>query len=139
MRDENYKRPVIDCTGDKIRTKQQFKNQVDINTIMSKYIKTGVMSQDAITKRTAVFADVSEIGTFQECQDKVQAAQKAFMTLEPELRSEFNNDPGAVLDFVSDPANREKAIELGIIPKPEQVPTDQPEPTPEPPEKPPEA
>ncbi len=141
MRDETYVKPVVDCSRDKIRTKQHFKNQVDINTIMSKYIKTGVMSQDAITKRTAVYADVSDIGSFQECHERVIAAQAAFMTLTPELRSEFKNDPGALLDFVAEPENRDKAIELGIIPKPDQVPTNQPgqEPTPKPPEKPPEA
>ncbi len=111
-------RPVIDCSNDKIRTKQSFKKETDINTIMARYVKTGAIAPEALAQRQAVFADVSEIGDFQECQQRIASAHSAFMTLEPELRARFENDPAQLLDFVADPENREEAIELGIIEKP---------------------
>ncbi len=129
-------RPVIDCSKDKIRTKQHFKHEVDINSIMSKYLKTGVMTQDALSKRQATFADVSQMGDYKECHDKVIAARAAFMTLAPAVRSKFENNPAQILDFLADEANRDEAIELGIIPKPEPEPIAEsaPEPAPKQPE-----
>ncbi len=115
------KDPGIDCSKDKIRTKQSFKKETDINTIMARYVKTGSIAPEALAQRQAVFADVSEIGDFQECQERIASAQSAFMTLTPEIRARFENDPAQLLDFVADGENREEAIELGIIPKPEQV------------------
>ncbi len=114
--------PGIDCSKDKIRTKQSFKKETDINTIMGKYIKAGVIAPEALVQRQAVFADVSEIGDFQECQQRILSAQSAFMTLDPQLRARFNNQPAQLLDFCKDPENREEAVNLGIIPKPEKTP-----------------
>ncbi len=123
-------RPVIDCSKDVVRTKQSFKKETDINNIMAKFVKTGIISPEALSKRQATFADVSEIGDFQECQNQIQEAHAAFMTLAPQIRARFENNPAALLDFMKEPQNREEAIELGIISKPEEKP---PEPAPEPP------
>lgn len=112
----------VDCTGDKIRTKQSFKRETDINRIMEKYVKTGDVSPEALAQRQATFADVSEIGDFQQCQQQVIDAGRAFMTLPPDLRARFENEPAQLLDFVSQEENREEAIELGIIQKPEVEP-----------------
>ncbi len=125
----NLSRPVVDCSGDKIRTKQSFKKECDINNIMSRFVKTGNISPEALSKRQATFADVSEIGDFQECQNQIQDAHKAFMTLPPDLRARFENEPAQLLDFMKDENNREEAIELGIITKATET---TPEPTPEP-------
>lgn len=129
--------PVVDCSGDKIRTKQSFRNECDINQIMRKYRRTGQLTPAGIAARQVVFADVSEIGDYQECQQKIKDADFAFATLSAEVRSRFNNDPGELLDFCADSANKEEAIQLGIIQKVEE-PETPPEPPPEPPATPPE-
>ncbi len=134
-----WPRVSLDCTGDKILTKQSFKNECDINKIMAKYRRTGVLSPDILSKRQEQFGDVSEIGDFHTSQNKVIAAQDAFDHLPADIRSRFKNDPGELLDFCADPGNREEAIELGIIQSvdeelpPTEVPPQPPTPAPEPP------
>lgn len=129
---------ILNCAGDKIRTKQSFKKECDINNIMRKYTKTGVISPEILNKRQAIFADVSEIGDFQHCKQTVNDAQDAFMTLPAHVRTRFDNDPGKLLDFCADSNNRDEAIELGIITKveeqtpPQEPPAVPPEPPPEP-------
>ncbi len=126
--------PVVDCSGDKVRTKQSFKRETDINVIVARFVKTGMISPEAMAKRQATFADVSLIGDFQECQNQIRDAHAAFMTLTPEIRSRFSNQPAELLDFMGKEENRAEAIELGIIAKPvETTPPAPPEPpTPDP-------
>ncbi len=135
MPDRQHVRVVVDCSNDKIRTKQSFRDECNLNNIMRKYNKTGVISPDILNQRQAVFADVSEIGDFQHCKQTVIDADAAFLTLPAALRARFKNDPGQLLDFCADPGNREEAIELGIITKVEEETP--PEPTPTPPATPP--
>ncbi len=115
------KKTVVDCSKDKILVKQSFTNEADINNIMARYVKTGMLTHEALNSRQLIFADVSEIGDFQTCQERIKAAQAAFMTLPPDLRARFENDPAQLLDFCSKDENRDEAIELGIIPKPTKV------------------
>jgi len=131
------KRQILSCAGDKIRTKQSFKRECDLNQIMKKYMKTGVITPEILNKRQAIFADVSEVGDYQACHETVQASQDAFMTLPSKIRTRFENDPGQLLDFCADPGNRKEAIELGIITKVEEATPA--EPTPKPSTPPPEA
>lgn len=127
---KRYALAVVDCSGDKVLTKQSFARETDINEIMKKYTKTGLLDPSQLATRQAQFADVSEIGDFQQCQEIVQNAQKAFMTLPAELRSRFDNEPAKLLDFCANDENKEEAIKLGIISKPSKT---TPEPTPDPP------
>ncbi len=128
-------KPGIDTTGDKIRTKQSFKQETDINNIMAKFVKTGIITPDALAKRQGAFADVSDIGDFSECLEQIETAEAAFMTLGPQIRARFENQPAKLLDFCSKDENKEEAIELGIISKPEPTVEPVPEPpvAPEPP------
>lgn len=128
--------PVVDCSNDKIRTKQSFKKETDINHIVARFVKTGIITPEALAKRQGTFADVSAIGDFQECQNQIREAHAAFMTLSPDLRARFDNQPAKLLDFMADTDNRDEAIELGIIAKPKETapePPEPPAPTPEPP------
>lgn len=124
----------IDCSKDKIRTKQSFKKEVNINTIMAKFAKTGMITPEALAVRQAVFGDVSSIGDFHDCQNRILEAKDAFMTLSAEVRTRFGNDTGQLLEFLQDPENKPEAIELGILPK---EPVEAPEPAPVPPTTPP--
>ncbi len=132
MRDKS-ERVGIDFTGEKSRTKQSFVKEANINYIMAKYLKTGQMNENAVNRRNAVFADVSETGDYQECHATLETADRAFNTLSAEVRTRFNNDPAQLLDFCADSNNRDEAIALGIITAPPE-----PEPPPEPPTPPPE-
>jgi phage internal scaffolding protein len=91
--------------------KQEFRDECDINRIMMQYGKTGELPQIA----GAVFGDFQSTQTYHDMQNTLIEAQSAFKTLPAGIRAEFNNDPAQVIDFLNDPANREKAIELGLV------------------------
>ena len=48
----------------------------------------------------------------------VREASEGFMELPAKLRAQFDNDPQLFLEFVADDANRDKAVELGLIKAP---------------------
>lgn len=102
---------------------QASRDEVDINTIVNKYLRTGELP----VQRQVIYADISEMGDLQACLERVSAAEEAFAQLPARIRRYFDNDPVRLVEFAADPANTEKAIELGLaLPKP--VPPRQPAP-----------
>ena len=100
-------------------TQQQFRDEADINNIMARYQKTGVLV-DPLTQATRkpMFDDFSELGDFRDHQQAVIDAQEMFMELPSRLRARFGNDPAELLQWLSRPENKEEAIELGLFSKP---------------------
>lgn len=94
------------------RTKQSFKDECDINNIMRKYQKTGLV--EAVNKHQARYGDVPAMD-FREAVENLRLADEMFMDMPSNVRKRFDNDPGEFLAFVQDPANRDEAIELGLI------------------------
>lgn len=122
------------CTEDEGKTRQSDKEGCDINKIMARYVKTGVIPVD---QRQGMFMDVSEMPDYQSALENVINAEKLFMSLPAKLRKEFGNDPATFLDFCSDPENATKLVELGLMPdpdagEPEPEPAPEPEPSPPP-------
>lgn len=110
------------------RTKQSFKDECDINQIMSRYQKTGVL--DFVAKHAPQYGDSTGVD-FRQGLDTVIRARQMFEDLPSSIRAKFQNDPGAFLDFCSDPANRSEMAEMGLLkPEPEVAPP-QPGPTPD--------
>ncbi|AXH75075.1 MAG: internal scaffolding protein [Microviridae sp.] len=93
-------------------TKQEFKDECDINILMNQYMNTGEMPN--INERAPQYLDVSGI-EFQESMQFVAGAQTLFNELPSILRNRFNNDPSLFLDFVHNPANRQEMAELGLL------------------------
>lgn len=104
-----------DCTGSKDFAKQSFKEECDINTIMAKYIRTGVL--DFVAKHEPRYGDCTG-QDFQDAQLLIAGAQSMFQDLPAAIRARFDNDPAQFLDFVDDPDSREEAREMGLL-KPE--------------------
>ncbi len=104
----------------KSRTKQSFRTAVDINKIVARYRKTGFM--EYVNKNPGMYTDVSSAKTFQESLDIVNATQRLFDALPAVVRVRFNHKPASMVAFLSDEANREEAIKLGMIPKPKKEP-----------------
>lgn len=94
---------------------QQHKNAVDANAIMARFEKTGLVPP---IRSGGVYADVSEVGDYHASCEQVARAEEAFMTLPAEVRDHFDNDPGRMLEFVGNSANRDEAIKLGLIEAP---------------------
>lgn len=96
------------------RTQQQYAKESDVNTIIAKYRKNGVLPN--VNSRVAMFGDFADLTDFQEIQNRLLAANEKFMTLPALVRDKFNNDVGELLKFVADKNNEEEAVKLGLLP-----------------------
>lgn len=95
------------------RTKQSFKNECDINTIMRRYQSTGVLP-NMLNQGNAQYLDVTGLD-YQEMMQTVSGANSLFQELPSSIRSRFKNDPAAFLDFTNDPNNRLELAEMGLL------------------------
>jgi len=116
------------------RTKQEFAKETDINTIMRKYEKTGVIDP-RLQRGPGSYGDFTGATDYQTSLNQVVEAQEAFYALPSSLRARFHNDPGELLDFVSDDENYAEAVKLGLVPPPK--PKEEPAPRPKASETPP--
>ena len=98
-------------------TRQEFKDECDINQIMRRYYKTGVISH--VNKYQGVYGDCPA-SDFTEAVALVERAEGMFSELPAHVRKRFENDPAQFLAFVEDESNREEAVLLGLI----EVPAD---------------
>lgn len=97
-------------------THQSHKDECDINNIMRKFEKFGVLEhrnnyQGQYGDFTAVPQD------YQEAMSSVLAAQEMFLELPSKIRRRFGNDPGAFLDFATDPQNGSEMVAMGLADK----------------------
>jgi len=104
-------RVQITCTKPG-RTKQSFKAECDINTILARFLKTGVL--DFTNKNEARYGDTTGL-EYTQAMQTVAAARSLFAELPAHLRSRFENEPAKFLAFVQDEKNREEAQELGLL------------------------
>lgn len=93
------------------RTKQSFKAECDINNIMARFTRTGVL--DFTNRREAQYGDVTGLD-YQRAMDIVVQAKAMFAELPSGIRSRFQNEPAMFLEFVQDPANAEEMVKMGL-------------------------
>lgn len=105
-------------TPEPSRTKQAFKAECDINTIIARYLKTGQI--DLAQRLEPRYGDCTGL-EFQSAMLTVKQAQSLFDELPSAIRSRFRNEPAEFLNFVQDEKNREEAQKLGLL-KPVKTP-----------------
>lgn len=121
--------------GDSL-TMQSMAAECDINNIVSKYQKTGLL--DHVQKHGPQYGDMSSSHDFTEAMNLVTEAQSMFEELPSSIRKKFNNDPTEFLDFVAEPENRDEMVILGLLDaptgsaEPDPAPAGDPPPNPEP-------
>lgn len=96
------------------KTEQSHKEQCDLNNIMKKYDKTGLITH--VSKIEAKFGDMTGLD-FKSMSDKIANARSMFEELPSKIRKRFNNSPEELLTFMDNSENREEAIQLGLINK----------------------
>lgn len=108
------------------RTKQSFAEEANVNTIMARWHRTGVIEH--LSKATPRYGDFATADDYQSACNKVLGAEHAFMELPAEIRARMGNNPGNLLLFLADPANLEEAQKLGLVEKskPEAEPSPAP-------------
>lgn len=100
------------CEGESL-TKQSEAPACDINRIMAKYEKSGIITH--LNENPGFFADVSSMPDYMGALAIVDKASAVFAALPAELRARFENNPALYLEFATNPANREEMITLGMI------------------------
>lgn len=119
---------------DPSKAQQHQADEADINTIVKRFNVTGQLPQIPLPPSIADFSDVFD---FQTAMNTMAAAKAAFAALPAQIRSTFNNDPHAYVNYV------DAAVEAGDLDQlrkwgvavpaaPEPVPAPTPTPTPSP-------
>jgi len=94
-------------------THQSMSPECDINTIMKKYERTGVLEHR--NRFEGAYGDfTSAPADYQESMNAVLAAEDMFASLPSKIRRRFHNDPGAFIEYVGNPDNQEEMIALGL-------------------------
>lgn len=94
-------------------TEQSHREKCNINSIMKRYIRTGMAPQI----QGARYGDFTSCNDFQDAQDRIKKAFSDFMELPSDIRDMFENDPGNLIEFLNDPENEDEAVEMGLLPK----------------------
>lgn len=103
-------------------TQQHMSKDCDINNVVAKFTKTGVL--DHVSKVPPKYGDFSNsVDYLQACQVVLDAG-KAFEALPSSIRTRFANDPSLYLSFLEDPANYDEAVKLGMVLPKDPVPAD---------------
>lgn len=117
------------------RTHQSFKEETDVNNILKKYQRTGLI--DHVNKFGGQYADMPDEADFHSAMNLVVDAQDMFGELPATVRARFQNDPAEFLDFIATAENRDELVDAGLIPPLDEpaegdviVPANDPEPAP---------
>lgn len=104
---------------EKIRTKQSFKDECDINGLVARYRRTG---QFPMPNKVPQYGDFTSVPDYQTARNLVLQAEHDFLNLPSALRAECDNDPAVFLDRLRDPEFVQKhglaATPLPAVPDP---------------------
>lgn len=96
-------------------TQQSFREECDINILMSRYSYNDLLAHTA--QFQGQYGDFTCIPDFQSACNAIAAANEMFMTLPANIRNHFENDPGQFLAFVDNPDNKVAMQDMGLLPK----------------------
>lgn len=93
-------------------TRQEFKDECDINVIMSQYVTRGIIP---VSVGIGTYGDFSEVGDYMEAQQLILRARAQFDSLDAKVRERFGHDPAEFLKFITDKSNLDEARKLGLL------------------------
>lgn len=106
---------TLDC-GDEMITKQEFKDECDINNILYQYSTTGILNH--INSSPANFLDLPDMSDFQQSLAIISEAEAAFASLPSKVRDRYGNDPARFLGALGDASEKEYLTEVGVFKAP---------------------
>jgi len=98
-------------TGPESLTEQSHKDDCDINNIVKKVMKNGVIPQVA----GAAYGDFSTEIDFQTAMNIIAKGNEQFSALDARTRERFGNSPAAFLEFATDGSNAEEMVRMGLM------------------------
>ncbi|AXH73752.1 MAG: internal scaffolding protein [Microviridae sp.] len=105
-------RYTISFPAESPHTKQEFKDEADINILMSRYMSTGALPN--LNERAPQYLDATGYD-FAAAMDYIAEAKSLFAELPASIRTQFDNNPAAFLDFCSKEKNRPELAEMGLL------------------------
>lgn len=127
--ERSHRSPKVDFSNSPSLSRQEFKDEADVNNLLKRYQLTGDFYDPLKLSRVSakpLFGDFTHFTDFQACQNALIEAQNAFSSLPVKVRQKFGHDPAKLIEWLADDANREEAIELGLIEKPSEEGTPEP-------------
>lgn len=94
------------------RTKQEFRDECDLNILMKKYEKFGTLPPGR--QHVPQFMDASDVPDFHSAMQMMVDAERSFMTLPATVRKRFGNDAASFVEFATDPSNIDQMREWGL-------------------------
>ena len=92
-------------------TKQSFKDECNINKIMAKFQRTGMINH--YSKHAPQYMNIPAI-EYHEALNMIAEANSMFAELPSSVRDKFANDPEKFLEFVQNPKNNDELVEMGL-------------------------
>lgn len=93
-------------------THQEFAEESDINVIIDRF---GIGENPIEAQEWVTNVDIADApNTYMDVMNQLNQARDQFMSLPAKVRSQFDNDPGRFVDFVSDPNNGDELVRLGL-------------------------
>lgn len=125
MDPEYQEKCTVDCQkaieeGEPILVEQSHREAVDINNIIKKHAG----NLELIAKNAELIEfNMDDIPTndFMEMQNIMIKAKQAFESVPSDIRKQFDHNPAQYMDFIRNPENKEKLIEMGLANAPEVV------------------
>lgn len=96
------------------RTQQHYREIVNVNTIMKKAQKSGVLP---VVNQESYYAEIPTSYDYKKMLDRIISIDQKFNALPADVRSKFGNDPDQILKYLKDPKNEKEARELGLLRK----------------------
>jgi len=114
----NSNESVIEKFDDTLCQRSQ-QEEADINTIVKRFGLTGKLPENL---RQPTYGDFEDVFDYHTAQNAIAQANSSFQQLPPQIRSQFDNDPGKFVDYCSDTRNVDQLREWGLaIPKAQET------------------
>ena len=97
------------------RTEQCHREECDINKIIAKYDRTGVLNH--VNDFEARYEDLTGLD-YQTMLNTVANANSMFEGLPSEIRNQFDNEPQKFISFMDDENNNNDMYEMGLKQRP---------------------
>lgn len=105
-----------DVQSDVSRTKQSFRDEVDINQIVARGRSGAALTH--LAKGVPRYMDVADVGDYKGALDMIRSMDGYFAGLPSKARAAFKNDPREFLEAMETQEGRDILVELGMIQEP---------------------
>lgn len=92
--------------------KQSMLDECDVNLIVERFAKTGLLEH--IAEGIPQYVDASELGDFRSVLEQVRKVEDYFSGLPAAVRSSFQNDAARFMDYLESGASAEDLQKLGL-------------------------